>query len=725
MSKQRTVKLLCAFSHLNDFPTDQKSVGFSRSNPVVFLACLASAMAIRQAGADEGMWLFSAPPTKQLQSKYQFTLTPEWLEHVQKSSLRFSSGGSGSFISANGLAITNQHVAGSTLQKLSDADHDYVRNGFYAATLAEERPATDLVVDQLVSIQDVTDRVNAAIPAGVPADQAFSARRRVIADIETESLKQTGLHSQVVTLYGGGLYHLYRYKRYTDVRLVFAPEEQAGFFGGDPDNFEYPRYDLDISIFRVYEDGKPVQLEHFLRVSPQGSKDGDLVFVSGNPGLTQRQLTTPELVTERDLRVPDLQAEFYRREVNLNVFSSRSDENRRQANESLRGIENSRKVYDGVIAGLLDPVYFGGLERANASQRALLSARIPETATAFERIESAEKALLENWKEYAGWEGLPRIGPFGFDSGLFQLARLAVRSVQERQKANGERLEEYQDANQSTLERELFSPAPIYDDFEIVRLTQSLTDLATRFGAEDPLVKKVLNGKPPHDRAFELVKGTKLKDVSYRHEIYQSSPEQLQAVTDPMIQLALLIDERSRATRKLYEQAKEQQHQAHQVLARARFGVEGYDLYPDATFTLRLAFGVVSGYRENGEKIPPFTNIGGLYDRSTQHNNEAPYDLPSSWAKVKDKINLQTPFNFVSTPDIIGGNSGSPIINRAGEFVGIVFDGNIHSLCAMYAYDDKQARSVGVDSRGILEALQKVYGATTLVKEITGNGLAR
>ncbi|MBV8585662.1 MAG: S46 family peptidase, partial [Verrucomicrobia bacterium] len=579
---------------------DHNNAGLARFKPVVFLALFALATGIELAGADEGMWLFNAPPTKQLQSKYQFTLTPEWLEQVQQSSLRFSSGGSGSFISANGLAITNQHVAGSTLQKLSDADHDYVRKGFYAPTLAEERHATDLVVDQLVSIQDVTDRVNAAVPAGVPADQAFNARRKVIADIEAESLKQTGLHSEVVTLYGGGLYHLYRYKRYTDVRLVFAPEEQAAFFGGDPDNFEFPRYDLDISIFRVYEDGKPVKLEHFLRVSPQGSKDGDLVFVSGNPGFTQRQLTTPELLNERDLRVPAILAQLYRREVNLNVFSSRSAENRRQANGLLRSIENSRKVFDGVVGGLLDPVYFGRLEKANASQQTLLTAQIPETANAFQRIATAEKGLVANWKEYVGWEGLPRIGPFGFDSDLFKIARLAVRSVLEKQKPNGERLEEYQDANQSTLERELFSPAPIYDGFETARLTQSLTDLAERYGPEDPLVEKVLDGKSPHDRAFELVKGTKLKDVSYRHEIYQSSPEQLQAVSDPMIQLVLLIDERSRATRKLYEAGKEQQHQAHQVLARAQFKAEGYDLYPDATFTLRLSFGVVSGYTDNG-----------------------------------------------------------------------------------------------------------------------------
>jgi hypothetical protein len=675
--------------------------------------------------ADEGMWLFNAPPTKQVQNKYQFTPTPESLEHVQKSSLRFSSGGSGSFISANGLAITNQHVAEDTLEKISDAKHDYVRDGFYAPTLADERPCTDLVLDQLISIENVTNRVNAAVPAGLPADQALAARRKVIADIESESLKESGLHSEVVTLYGGGLYHLYRYKRYTDVRLVFAPEEQAGAYGGDPDNFEYPRYDFDISIVRVYENGKPVQVHDFLRVSPEGSKEGDLVFVSGNPGSTQRDITIPELIRNRDKVLPDVLALLYQKEVNLSAFGSRSAENRRQSQDLLRDVQNSRKVFQGEMAGLLDPDYFGRLQKTDSGNLARLSPRFPGAAEAFEHIAAAEKVLADNWGHYIGWESVGEgLNPAGFDSDLFHIARLLVRSAEERQKSNGERLEEYQEANQSTLERELFSTAPIYDGYEIARLTQSLTDLATRIGPEDSLVQRVFDGKSPHDRAFALIKGTKLKDISYRHQLYQSTPEQLRANSDPMIQLVLLIDDTARAARKINDEQEEQKRQAHQVLAQARFATEGYDLYPNATFTLRLGYGVVAGYTENGEKVPAVTNIAGLYERAAQHNNEPPYDLPSSWVAAKDKLDLQTPFNFVSTPDIIGGNSGSPIINRAGEFVGIVFDGNIYSLCQSYAYDDKQNRTVSVDSRVILEALQKVYGTTALVKEIMGQGPA-
>jgi hypothetical protein len=692
---------------------------------VAYLLGLAFLVSSERVNADEGMWLFNAPPTKQVQSKYQFTLTPEWLEHVQKSSLRFSSGGSGSFISANGLAITNQHVAEDTLEKISDAKHDYVRDGFYAPTVAEERPCIDLVLDQLVSNEDVTNRVNAAVPAGLPADKALAARRKVIADIEAESLKESGLHSEVVTLYGGGLYHLYRYKRYTDVRLVFAPEEQAGAYGGDPDNFEFPRYDFDISIVRVYENGKPVQLRDFLRVSPEGSKEGDLVFVSGNPGSTRRDVTIPELVRNRDKILPDLLALLYRQEVNLSVFGSRSAENRRQSQDLLRDIQNSRKVFDGEIAGLLDPQYFGLLQKTDSDNRARLSARSPATAEAFARIASAEKLLADNWKQYIAWESAGGgLMPTGFDSDLFKIARLLVRSAEEQTKPNGERLEEYQDANQSTLERDLFSTAPICDGYETARLTQSLTDLAGRIGPDDSLLQKVLDGKSPHDRAFELVQGTKLKDISYRHQLYRSTPEQLRANSDPMIRVALLIDDAARAARKVNDEQEEQKRQAHQILAQARFTMVGYDLYPNATFTLRLGYGVVAGYTENGEKVPAFTNITGLYERAAQHNNESPYDLPPSWVAAKDKLNLQTPFNFVSTPDIIGGNSGSPIINRAGEFVGIVFDGNIHSLCQEYAYDDKQNRTVSVDSRVILEGLQKVYGATALVKEITGQGPA-
>jgi len=553
----------------------------------------------------------------------------------------------------------------------------------------------------------------------------MAARRKVIADIEAESLKGTGLHSEVVTLYGGGVYHLYRYKRYTDVRLVFAPEEQAGAYGGDPDNFEYPRYDFDISIVRVYENGKPVHLEDFLRVSPEGSKEGDLIFVSGNPGFTQRDITIPELVLNRDRMLPDFLALLYGKEVNLSVFGSRSAENRRQSQDLLRDVQNSRKAFDGEIAGLLDPEYFGLLQKMDSDDRARLSARSPGTAEAFERIASAEKVLADNWKRYSGWESVrDGLMPIGFDSDLFNIARLLVRSAEERQKPNGERLEEYQDANQSTLERELFSTAPIYDGYETTRLTQSLTALTGRIGAENSLLQKVLDGKSPHDRAFELVKGTKLKDISYRRQLYQSTPEQLRANSDPMIQVALLIDDTARAARKVNDEQEELKREAHQILAQARFAMEGYDLYPNATFTLRLGYGVVAGYTENGEKVPAFTNIAGLYERAAQHNNEPPYDLPPSWVTAKDKLNLQTPFNFVSTPDIIGGNSGSPIINRGGEFVGIVFDGNMHSFCQSYAYDDKQNRTVSVDSRVILEGLQKVYGTTALVKEIMGQGPA-
>ena len=677
--------------------------------------------------ADEGMWLFNAPPLKQLKEKYNFEPTPQWLEHLQKSSVRFNSGGSGSFISANGLVITNHHVGADTLQKVSSQQHNYLRDGFYARTQAEEIKSTDLELNVLVSIEDVTARVNAAVKTGMSPDDATKARGNAIAEVEKESKEKTGLRSDVVTLYQGGAYHLYRFKRYDDVRLVFAPEQQIAFYGGDPDNFEYPRFDLDICIFRAYENGQPAKVEHFLKWNPDGPKDGELTFVSGHPGKTDRQLTFDELVDMRDHEVPYLLNMFNRREVFSTAFAARSFENARRGREDLFGIQNNRKRYDGYLAALLDPDIDRSLKAREQKLRDAMSkdAKWKGTLAAYDQIKKAQEETAKVLPIYNYYETLrgkqtaSYRAPRGFYSTLFKYARRLLRAGDERPKPNGERFPEFRDSSRESLELDLFSNEPVYDDMEQVMLTDSFTDLATRFGYNDPLVQKVLAGKSPSARATELIKGTKVKEVAVRKQLYEGGAAAVTAAKDPMIELARLIDVPARAARKVFEAQDETKQQAYGDIAKARFAIEGTSNYPDATFTLRLSYGAVRGYEENGKPIAAFTDFAGLYARSAEHNNQPPFDLPQRWADKKSALNPATKYNFVSDADIIGGNSGSPVVNQANEFVGIIFDGNIQSLVLDCIFSDKKARAVSVDSAAITEALRKVYDANALADELT------
>jgi hypothetical protein len=649
------------------------------------------------------------------------------LEHLQKASVRLNSGGSGSFVSANGLVITNHHVGADTLQKISDAQHNYLKTGFYAKTQADEIKSTDLELNVLMSIEDVTARVNGAVKLGMTNDQASNARGSVIAAIEKESKEKTGLRSDVVTLYQGGAYHLYRYKRYDDVRLVFAPEQQMAFFGGDPDNFEYPRYDLDICLFRVYENGQPAKVEHYLKWNSSGPSDGELTFVSGSPGKTDRQLTLAELADTRDRFLPYVLRLFNRREVLASAYSARSFENARKARDDLFGDQNNRKRYDGYLAGLLDPQIWSALQAREQKLRDAIARdpKLRSAASAYDRIKNAQAEIAKNAPLYNYLEQERPIsvgyrGPRALFGNLFKYARLLVRAVDERGKPNGDRIPQFRDSARDSLELELFSSEPIYDDYEILRLTDSLTDFASQFGADDPLVKKVLAGKSPRDRAVELVSGTKLKDVAMRKELYGKDVTALQVAHDPMIDLARLIDGPAREAKKIYDAQDEIKKQAYADVAKARFATEGTGSYPDATFTLRLSYGTVRGYEEDGKQIPAFTDFAGLYQRSAEHDNKPLFDLPQRWIDKKSSLNLATHFNFVSDADIIGGNSGSPVVNKENEFVGIIFDGNIQSLVLDGIYTDRQARAVSVDSAAIIEALRKVYDAQPLVNELLG-----
>src|SRR3984957_348844 len=695
-----------------------------RSSHALCVLCSLCMLLAPSLQADEGMWLFNNPPLKVLQDKYHFQPTAAWLEHVQKSSVRFDNGGSGSFVSPDGLVMTNHHVGADCLGKISTKDKNYIATGFEAKANADEPKCDDLELNILMSIDDVTARVAGAVQPGMDPASAEKARRAIINNLEKESFDKTGLRSDVVTLYNGGQYHLYGYKKYTDVRLVFAPPKAIAFFGGDPDNFEYPRYDLDICFFRVYENDKPVHVDNYLKWSADGAKEGELIFVSGHPGRTERADTMAHILFQRDYAVPYTLNVLRRREVLLENYSERSAENARRAEDDLFGIKNSRKAYLGMLAGLQDPAI---LEKKRDSEKELrdLVAKDPKLSQSYgdgwDQVAATLKTQIKIREEYNLFAIGPQRRAQSFNSDLVDIAIKLVRLAEESSKPNAERLREYPGAGLDSLKLQLFSDAPVYEDLETVQLADSLGMMAEVMGEDNDTVKMVLAGKSPRDRAAELIHGTSLKDVAVRKRLADGGMKAIQDSTDPMIQLARQIDPESRRIRQTFEQqVDEPQRQAYGKIANARFAAYGSSVYPDATFTLRLAFGEAKGYTEEGQKIPWATTLGRAYEHAAVHDNKEPFELPKIWNERKSHLNLSTPFNFVSTADITGGNSGSPVINRQGELVGIIFDGNIESLVLDYTYTDKVARAVAVHSAGILEALRNVYQANRLATELTG-----
>ncbi len=557
--------------------------------------------------ADEGMWLFNNPPVKLLQEKYHFQPTAAWLDHIQKSSVRFDNGGSGSFVSPDGLVMTNHHVGADCLAKISRKEKNYLATGFEAKTNADEPKCEDLELNVLMSIEDVTARVAGAVPSGMDPASAEKARRAEINRIEKESSDKTGLRSDVVTLYNGGQYHLYRYKKYTDVRLVFAPQKSIAFFGGDPDNFEYPRYDLDICFFRVYENDKPVHVGDYLKWSESGASEGELVFVSGHPGRTERADTVAHLLYQLDYAVPGALNVLRRREVLLRNYSERSAENARRAEDELFGIQNSRKAYLGMLAGLQDPEIIATKRKAENELREAV-AKNPKWNEAYgdgwDRVTATLQTMVRLRDEYNFFGIGPRRSAASFNSDLFDIAIKLVRLAEETSKPNAERLREYSEAGLDSLKLQLFSDAPIYKDLETVKLADSLGMMAEVIGEENTTVQMVLAGKSPRDRAAELVDGTSLQDVAVRKRLAEGGLKAIEESNDPMIRLARAIDPESRRIRQEYEQqVDEPQRQAYSKIAAARFAVYGSSVYPDATFTLRLAFGEAKGYygrrREN------------------------------------------------------------------------------------------------------------------------------
>ena len=667
--------------------------------------------------ADEGMWTFDNPPLKQLKERYGFQPTREWLDHLRLSSARFNDGGSGSFVSPHGLVLTNHHVALGQLQKVSSPAKDYVKDGFYARTEAEELKCPDLEVNVLEAMEDVTPRVRSAVKSGMTDEAALKARKAEIASIEKESLERTSLRSDVISLYQGGEYWLYQYKKYTDMRLVFAPEQQIAFFGGDPDNFTYPRYDIDFALFRVYENGKPVENHDYLKWNAKGAGDGELVFVSGNPGSTSRLETMTQIETERDYDLPLTLKSLNRWLEAAKQYAAQGPEQARQAANTIFGVSNSLKAYDGRAQGLADKDLVAKMQKDETSFRGLVAGNL-----------AWERAYGGAWDAIAQAEMKHRqmVKMFRFysvrGSRLWGIALSIVQYVAEVKKPNGERLEGYHDSQLESLRFRLFSPAPIYPGFETAMLEEGLQLSLEELGANDPYMRTVLGGRTPAEVAKEAVGGTKLADPALRKSLVEGGEAAVQASSDPMIVLARAVDPFDRQRIKAFEDNVESvETPAGERIGQARFAVYGKSLYPDATFTLRLGYGAVKGYPMNGTQAPPLTTFYGLYDRAYSFGLKFPYNLPARYLERRTRLDLTGPVDFVSTCDIIGGNSGSPVVNKQGELVGLIFDGNIESLVGDFVYYEVNNRAVAVHSGAIIETLRDLYDASPLADELEGN----
>jgi Peptidase S46 len=663
--------------------------------------------------ADEGIWTFDNIPAKQLKERYNFVPSAEWLRHLQLSCARFNDGGSGSFISADGLVLTNHHVARGQLQKNSTAEHDYIKNGFYAPTQDQEIKSPDLEVNVLESTENVTDQVAQAVNKVQDVQEQFKARKAVIAGIERKSQEATGLRSDVVTLYSGGEYWLYRYKKYTDVRIVFAPEQHAAFYGGDPDNFTYPRYDLDLAIFRVYENGKPIHTDNYLKWNEKGASSGELVFVAGNPGGTDRSKTMSQILFARDVSDP-LVLDFLANQIDIyQRYAAEGPEQAREASADLFSLQNAQKAIRGRHDALLDKATTAKKQGEEDKFRAAVMAN-PEWKTNYGNAWSEINAAMQKAPALYRLQMNRTI-----NSDLMELAERIVTYVSEVKKPAGERLPGYQASQLDSLRYRMLSPAPIYPGLEKASIAGDLQFALKKLGSDDPFVRTILDGRTPEQAAADLVNGTKLAKPALRKQLLEGGTAAVDASTDSMIVMARKLDPIRREMIKNYEDnVRSVTQRAGEQLGKARFLVYGKSIYPDATFTLRLSYGQVKGYPMNGTIAPPKTTLFGLYDRAASFNYEPPFDLVSRFQEGRTKLDLSTPFNFVTTNDIIGGNSGSPVVNRNGELVGLIFDGNIESLAGDYVYDERVNRAVAVHTAGMTEALRKLYNVGPLLKDI-------
>jgi hypothetical protein len=663
--------------------------------------------------AEEGMWTFDNLPLEALKEKYDFAPSQQWLDHLRLSCTRFSDGGSGSFISPDGLVLTNHHVALEQLQKSSSAQHDYIRDSFYATTRDGEIKSPDLYLDVLISMENVTEQINKRTAQSANDQEQAATRRATIAEIEKSSKEKTGLDSQVVTLYSGGEYWLYRYKRYTDVRIVFAPEQQAAFFGGDPDNFTYPRYDLDMAIFRVYENGKPIHSDNYLKWNPAGAGDHDLVFVAGNPANMQRNQTYAEYTQTVRVLYPTILALLNADLDAVQDYGRQGPEQARQTQFDTMQLQNSIKAIDGMVKAGTDPETMAKKKALDEEFHAKVNGNA-EWKQSYGNAWGTISRILQTYTPH-----VKRQYAYRLNSQLDGFGKQIVQYVAEVKKPARERLSGYQDAQLETLRLSLFSKAPVYPAYEKVKLTRSLRFAQQQLGNDDPFVQAALNGKTPEQVAGELIDGTKLGDPAFRKQLIEGGSTAVDASADPMIAFERRLDSiRRKEVVWMRENVEGGLERAGEEIGSARFAVYGKSAYPDSTFTLRLSYGQVAGYPMNGTVAPPMTTFYGLFDRAASFGNKAPFNLMERFEVGRGKIDMTKAFNFVSTNDISGGNSGSPVVNRAGELVGLIFDGNIESLAGNLIYDGRQNRAVSVHTAGMTEAMEKVYKVEPLLKEI-------
>jgi len=678
---------------------------------------------VTSARSAEGMWTLDNPPLKVLQREIGWAPDQAWLDKAMHASARIAGGCSASFVSKNGLVLTNHHCVVRCAEQLSNAQQDFVHAGFLTSNVADEGQCPAMEINRLEKITDVTAAVTRATKGlkGTEFKQAQNAIKAqltsaCVSDNGSERAEDNKVRCDVVDLYHGGQYKLYRYRRFQDVRLVFAPEQAVAFFGGDPDNFNFPRYDFDMALIRVYEDGQPARINDYFSLRAQSPVAGEPVFVFGHPGATQHELTVAQLALLRDRIMLDTvlrQAEY---RGLLTQYRKSSTEAARIVAAELFSVENRLKANRGKLEALLDTEFF---KRKIADEAALRKyvATNPKlaitTSSAWDDIAQAENIYRNLFQQYTQIEG-----GLGFYCEYFNFARTLVRGAAEKAKENSTRLPEFNDNVLPQVEANLLANAPIYPELEKIKLTFALTKLREALGADAPFVQQVLGKQSPEQLANRLINATRLADVNLRRQLWNGGAAAIATSDDPFIRLAIDIDAEARQLRSRYEREVEAVVQKNtELIAAARFAKAGTAIYPDATFTLRMSYGVVKGWDEGGHQIAPFTQFAGAFDRAT---GSAPFALPPSWLENKHKIDLTTILNLSTTNDIIGGNSGSPMLNRSGELVGLIFDGNIHSLGGAYSYEPMLNRSVAVASVGILEALDKIYDAKTLVSELRG-----